>query len=64
MILMESNRNQIKKWKKEMFYVWRERKKNKKIRLNFFGNTYPNWFCKTGYAVLNPAAAAAANGNP
>lgn len=26
--------------------------------------TYPNWFCKTGYAVLRPAAAAAANGKP
>lgn len=26
--------------------------------------THPNWFCKTGYAVLSPAAAAAANGNP
>lgn len=55
MILMKSNR---KKWKLE------ETKKKMIYRQKVFSDeTHPNWFCKTGYAVLSPAAAAA-NGNP
>lgn len=47
-----------------MFYVWKKKKNEKKKTNKFrFGKTYPNWFGKTGYAVLSPAAAAA-NGNP